>query len=745
MKRGPRFSFIFLPLVALGAAVGSAFASWHFYGETFIETTPEVNVDDIKENWYFGRDDLTQYEEYTIYFFPQPRVAYSGDQNAPLSVEGWNPLERYTTTDEPNASFSNGTGDYPVNIVHYGRYGQFDGFFADESQEISRFGYKTWNGIYQITPSELNAIGSPSCLMRDGGGYNESTGEQGFAGSFIGWSYSREVACHHGYHWQGDYHLFNPNMPLSYYDNLSGVDSGQGVDGSKQGDNVIYLYAIYTSGKDYAKYDSSADPRLYNNQDLSGNGRFHSIRLDRSNNSDSLYGSAETFTYQNSQGIEETNYIYSFRNVQINSLEDTLNISVGAVTDKGWDGAWSLENLAIDRNGTASGSGFYPGYYNIFAYVVSQREEIPDYVSSSDRSWDWTHYEYEPNNEDWNVPYNQEISEAQDFLEAFSSGKSVVYSNNYQALSSWTFNGESDAYDYENGRQYPGTYGGLFDGYHRVYNASIYFVVEQMFDFRFIGGPLESFDYNNSDYSFLLETEQDFTNFERDIYFEATTHNRYFAYDWTDPTSGTSYTNYFCYDVFSIAPSLEPPTYEINIDSSSTEYIGKLSDLSEEEVNQHVRIDENLSSERDEILSTLIYLKGAPGYYRFNLKVEYDPDYSLGGASSSPIKSVTIGATPLLHNCFIKIYRPNNQNLYYDENGFIVHEGTNPDFVSECAIGTNFDEINFSNQSFRTLLTQWNQEGLYLVDHLTNEVVTPEYLSTKTVDKNYIFYLKEAQ
>ncbi len=259
-------------LLSLGVIVGIGFSAFYFTtgGRVSAEDEFVPHVDNLPDNYSL---DSTQ-DYYDVYFFPQPyqastvtageavasmRPADSGTWYYPTGIEGH---EYHTDNSETNSvTFTwNIIYDHNYNFTLtfgngcIGSGGDYDGYWTSgDYRPKIRTVYRN------LTSEVLSEVGSPHCSMRDYYDYQLS---------FCGWTYSQEAARNYGYGRQTGFSILDIQTSLSTYDSMlpdgtvvpaNEMDDYRnqiGIDGSYIGDNRVYLYPIYTTGKDYGYWIS---------------------------------------------------------------------------------------------------------------------------------------------------------------------------------------------------------------------------------------------------------------------------------------------------------------------------------------------------------------------------------------------------------------------------------------------------------------------------------------------------------
>lgn len=312
----------FLPATIIGAAYAG------FVYSNKVDTKTDSNsgkIDDVKPNFKLDENN------YTIYFFPSAqaaRINFESPYDLP-SIKQKILNETPYKDDKKNKDPTNNNG-------------AAWGFWPD----------KTGNEGY--FPKVINTIGGPSISLEQfesigepsTNGYDKKTNLFGsytneFNVAFSGWTAVRSSSIS-GYASQGEYSY------ISAFDDLTKLDS-ESNDGTKTGDKVLFVYPIFTSGKDYDNPNNAVQLAETSNPDST------TVRyLSRKDNSlDSTH-----FYYNNL--IIENNDIWSL------SFAGKSNLS-------GWYGEWGKyrndANYFIYKKDTLKSAIISPGIYNIHVYL----------------------------------------------------------------------------------------------------------------------------------------------------------------------------------------------------------------------------------------------------------------------------------------------------------------------------------------------------------------------------------------
>ncbi len=625
----------------------------------------DVLMDDIKEN-YDINTDIDQSQLYDVYFFPG-----ADSDNLPTIKEG---VVSYSTNNN-------------------------NGHFNDEKGA----NYKVIENVNRgLTDVDLDNIGIPSTNREDG---------RSFPMTFVGWSISRAVVQNeHAYDCSGVFDLLNTNYALDVYDNKD----NDGVDGQN---NVIFLYAIYSSGKQYGSPSSDK------------NDNYHSVQL-------MTYGSNNNQTYNPYASIEkldditgldnnDSNNLYTFRNVQLDAGSSfkvnimPLNIHWLTWWKKDWtaDTIISKEDITPRENSQA-----VVGSYNIYLYILSS-------WGSDGRGF----HDELPSDPDL---YNVRIENAENIIANYfvENGVRIAYTNS----------GNDNR-----------TMRNLSSGSDSQVLSMTYFI-ERIYTFKFLGGNITlhqdsptgngtpvfgSFDYNNyaAPHAYFAPTS--------DAEWDYVYYNLYFG----NLASRFTYeTSSFTKRIFTIAAAADTIDYAFNLrDDGTKSFLQVLSDVDPSYVQGFTDVDPSFYSK--------LLIVTTVGYYNVKLKINYDM------VDTTKISSIDISFLPAPRNISIKIFDiVNNPELTHDADGFLLHriEDANrtPMYWTNWVENTfKLTELDFyeygdttNHRSLSNILSSLppNQK---IFDHLTGIELDQETLNliasgedTKYVMKNYVFYIAPA-
>lgn len=628
-----------------------------------VENPVDVLMDDIKEN-YDINTDIDQSQLYDVYFFP------GADRNAlPTITEG---VVSYSINNN-NGHFNDGTGA----------------------------GYKVIENVNRgLTDVDLHNIGIPLTNRKDDRLYDMT---------FVGWSVSRAVVENgHAYDCSGVFDLLNTNYALDVYDNAD----NDGVIGQN---NVIFLYATYSSGKEYGQAKDNK------------NDNYHSVRL-RTYDSDSqetynTYASIEKLDDITGLDNNDSNNLYTFRNVQLDAGSsfkvDIMPLNIWAL-NRNW-----TANPVIPRNDQDTTNDITPkengeavvGSYNIYLYILS--------------SWGGGHHDNLPRDPN---SYTKRIDNANTQIANYFVNHDVRIA--YTNSNSPTVVNESGLVNSE--------------------VLSMTYFIERIYTFKFLGGNIThlqdsptgtripingSFDYNNyaAPHAYFAPTSDDEWDY---VYY-----NLYFGNLASRFTYGTSS---FTKRIFTIAAAADTVDYAFNLrDDGTKSFLQVLKDVDPSYVQGFTDVDSSFYPK--------LLIVTTVGYYNVKLKINYHT------VDTTKISSIDISFLPAPRNISIKIFDiVNNPELTHDADGFLLHQieeaNRTPNYWTNWVENTfKLTELDFyvygqtTNPRRLSNILSSLPSNQKIFDHLTGIELDQGTLGliasgedTKYVMKNYVFYIAPA-
>lgn len=722
-----------LCLVAVIFSVTFAY-SYFVFDTRESENEPQVLVDDIYENYNLTSEGTLQEDLYTVYFMAQPIVANTS-----------NPIDQTPST---TLSTSRNSGS-PVYNTTYGSGGKYDGFFESPTEigadnpalgntsvttssvnvagEDIYYLKKAENVFQGLTTDLLDAIGRPLCYKADNGGWNGTIdSDSNYSNStydltFVGWSNNKSVASTDGYASQADFHIVDTRTPLSVYDTEK--------DGSKAKDRIIYLYAIYTSGKDYSK--TGDYPDVTDRYDAVN------VRMYDKGNPDA---SGKTDYWPTRELTSDGREYFAFKNLSISDEQINQNMSFGIsaapVNDNGWANDWlgagggenDPKRYGVDWGISNS------GHYNIYVFVFCDR----DYYSGKGTEVNWWEDRDETALDNVRSEYNNWPSLS---ISNFLSDKNIVSSGNSNGLI--TYDKEWDNYTFGDTHLYgPSNHLGGF-----------YFYVERIYEFKMLGGNKETFDYDNTSLNYFFDQDGSNTKFEaHNVFFN----NMGIEYTYTFEDGSTLTTTHA---VFGVVHEKTFPNYDIELTQNADIY------LEPAEEGTDYALSEGSTHSAD--LNGKLFKMTFTGYYDFRITVEYS-----GGEISKVILDIDVRHSDM----FIKI--TDKDLVDRDSDMFIIHDDfdTNHQRTNKDGSTTRllFDSIGIETNNYISGDWEFNQYfeysgddwiklssprvvtlndivkmlediGLNLTSHLTKNVIPRSTIldpdSPYLVSKSYLWYV----
>ena len=733
-------SFVFVLLLTL---VGTGFGLF-YVGDTDPVSVDNIGtrVDDIEENYILKDAGVGQESYYDVYFFCTP---YAAQVDPSRLIE--------------LAPGSGGNG-YPSNVDYY----WWDGGDSSAQERQSSFNSHDQNNgwrkirVYRsISVKQFNNIGTPVAGNDSQGWDSDSTR---WPLDFSGWTANRQAASNtinfnSGAYNQGNFDYVDAFSPLSQ------IDSGN-EDGSTAENNVIYLYPIFTTGKDYSR-----------SSNLNGAHQQASIRLAFSNPN----GYKDDGHYFFSQEGEDNKATYTYKNLivdEANLTKYSLEVTPmkwasdynrnGNTETVGWSGAWAStgDYQIVDM----------PGTYNITVRLYNQaynkkEENLDDFAAESYTSALESQENgvvvktYVLTNIDLSTSTKSEIeSDGCDIIISYGEDKGVV-----ATPSSW-----KDAY-HESSWWPPGGIDHNQNGYSGFFCC---IQVERVYEFHLLGGPYGTFNYDETQYFYegeigVTDTDAKTRTFGlNNVYFDASERT------FTDTYVGVGDENRigtFRNNVFTI--DFMNTVWANNIQAFTADELAAINSYATNTYNEenpnYVSIDENgilqkavakiNSTDTDydyelsnvsnpEAVRTLLKITET-GFYNFRIQVKFKSTASTTDLESY-VESIKIAVSPVKSDYFVKIYRNNSfDRLYSDasgKNGFIDHNGTLSS-GNELLYVANFNEFGspLSEMDFRSPDspgTSVSYESILrtyrtIRDHVTQNAVDPNMI----LEKNYVFYV----
>lgn len=622
-----------------------------------VENPVDVLMDDIKEN-YDINTDIDQSRLYDVYFFPG-----ADSDNLPTIKEG---------------------------VVSYSA-NRNNGHFNDGTDA----GYKAIENVNRgLTGVDLHDIGIPLTNRGDG---------RGFPMTFVGWSISRAVVENgHAYDCSGVFDLLNTNYALDVYDNKN----NDGVDGQN---NIIFLYAIYSSGKQYGSPSSDK------------NNNYHSVQLityDSNNNQTyNTYASIEKLKDITGLNSNDSNNLYTFRNVQLDA-GSSFKVNIMPLNIRwfsSWEKNWTADTIIPEKDKDVTpreDSQAVVGNYNIYFYILSS----------------------------WGDLYHDELSSSETNRINNANTQIANYFVENDVRIAYTNSDSPTVVNKSNGRQV----------------LSMTYFIERIYTFKFLGGNIThdqdsptgtqtpingSFNYNNyaAPHAYFAPTS--------DAEWDYVYYNLYFGNLASRFNYGTSY---FTKRIFTIAAAADTVDYAFNLrDDGTKSFLQVLRDVDPSYVQGFTDVASSFYSK--------LLIVTTVGYYNVKLKINYDT------VDTTKISSIDISFLPAPRNISIKIFDiVNNPELTHDADGFLLHRieeaNRTPMYWTNWVENTfKLTELDFyvygdtTNPRKLSYILSRLPSNQKIFDHLTGIELDQGTLDliasgddTKYVMKNYVFYIAPA-
>ena len=718
MHRKNPFLIIGLAIFSLLSLTGIGF-SLFYVGNTSASRADTAAVDDIEEN--VALQDAGNSDSYfTVYFFVQEQAANVA-----------NPLDYVPSRNEQSGYWLD--SKLPSGVTAQGNDG--------------KYGYRMLTVYRSISVEQFETIGEPRTTAKD----SQGTWTFGFSG----WTANREAARNCILHRQGDFKY------VDAFTSLTNLDQNAD-DGSLAGDNTIFLYPIYSTGKDYTLSDSKekmqpiveiVDYTLYkgdNGNDSNGEIFF------------SQEGSYNESTYRyNNFTISQADISGKRYGLRISELSGGGFFWPSMSDSTGWTGGW----YSIDSSLLFA----LPGTYNITAKVFFDAGNF-----GCDRS-SWNH------RGDFNEKY---INEKYGTIDSFIESEEGVIVNSYKAHNT----NDCDFFSY--------------------------ILVERVYEFHLMGGPYGTFDYNGDTvrpfydgniykegYTPSAGTNQFVITYGlNNVFIDAsgtTFDDRYIGNPDNNPSeyqaSGIFKRNVFTIDAQNLIQQNNDTFWKNGLEAFTDAELAQLSSdtgqtystitadgLLQEAV---ARLDESqtdydYSLTREgtgyfEAYRTMLKVTRT-GYYNFRIQVTFKKSIASETEQNNIVnfvESIKVAVAPVVKPYFFKIFDSNQFEHYTvdNENGNHVSSDHGTGFVEHNCVSNsnltssgnrllyqyefhNFGEILNLNTQFKIVSEDGTEGGSVslgdilnqhkLFDHVTGLELTSERVSEGTfqLQKNYVFY-----
>lgn len=714
------------PLIVLGIALftllsfaGMGFSLFYFGNVSYTQTA-KATVDDIEEN--VALQDAGDSDSYfDVYFFVQEEAANAPD---PLAYR-------------------------PQKEEGYGYW--FDGKLPSDvtfQNNDTKYGYRKLTVYRSISVEQFNSIGQPRTTKVDGA-------RDPWIYGFSGWTASKEAAQECIVHRQGDFKYVDAFTSLTILDQ-------QADDGSNPGDNVIFLYPIYSTGKDYDKSEKEQQTvvEFYDN----------SVVHKENNAQGELFFSQEgtyntsTYRYNNLTVAEGELNRYELRITTLSGGGLSLGWGEMAQDDtSGWSDSWYTVSEKLFS---------LPGTYNVAVKI---------FMDAKNFGVDRSHALFEDE-----TPFDQNyVDEHYGTIDSFIGSEQAVVVNH------------TIAYNW------------------KECDFCAYILVERVYEFHLMGGPYGTFNYNGDSvrpfydgniyangYTPAPSNPDEFivTYGLNNVFVDAsgsTFDDKYVGNPDNNPNeyqaSGIFKRNVFTIDAQNLIQQDNDNFWDVGIEGFSPD---ELKNLATDDGQTYSTLGESggllqLAVARMDASQTLSeydyslsregsagYFKAyrtmlkitETGYYNFRIQVTYNKsvDSEESGNIINYVSSVKVAVAPVVKPYFFKIFA-NDQFDHYrvvsganqptgDDTGFINHTfgGTNAQgnrllyryefdsYGEALTLTTTFDVVDESGNvsgttTFGDIIRQYR-----LIDHVTGVELTQQDVESGAFElhKNYVFYIQ---
>jgi hypothetical protein len=348
MKR-LRFTFPFIAALFIGMLlVASGFGVWVFGQSQSTSATLNLNakdnlfVDDIAENYYYA-SDLSPKNYFNVYVFAAPKDAYAYKNRSDTSLTPTGSYDAYKSNTYSVTSHGTTTSAALGSDL-------FGYWYSDPSNtsDGTAYGYKTFKNVYKkLSLAKYQSLGSLVCNVTD---------VHNWPNFFAGFTADVDTASSYGYSSYAQATMFDLNKPLSDYD--------------PDGDNNIYLYPLYTQGKNYSQ--TNVPPmRLYDSTSaITGINRDKAFEwyFVRSQNTFTDSGYLPYYYTMNSVVVKDSIATGTTRDNTVYYKSQTYKVQTDPTQTGGWYGNWNTVSFDFSSlfNSTLEAGSVYNFhvYYN---------------------------------------------------------------------------------------------------------------------------------------------------------------------------------------------------------------------------------------------------------------------------------------------------------------------------------------------------------------------------------------------
>lgn len=374
--------------------IGTGFSEWIFQNTIKVGTDnkgiPDVvdPVDDIKENYDFP-DNV-----YTLYFFPQPITSTNTIDYDAKNIKSYSPKIKDKT---------------------YGYWPSTTGIDNEVAKNYGQYGYKKLVVTFNPTLQELEEIGTPIIDRKDNAEWPYQ---------FMGWTANEQQSINYaneeatvtitapGFDPQQKIfskpaftNLFNNDYQFAdLTKDLAELDGGEKgdkavLDGTDPGDNVIFLYPVFSSGKNYG---TIKNPSSYPKYPMDGSSdqlivRLESAKVNPTKKNDNSYINVpeKTFYFNQTWGKNSgplysslstrSDYkqsYYSYTGLRLEQGDQyylTMDIPENNNGVLGWGGKWRTLNWEDAQVGNDTSNEATPSHFkNLLPNDVERAQDNPD-------------------------------------------------------------------------------------------------------------------------------------------------------------------------------------------------------------------------------------------------------------------------------------------------------------------------------------------------------------------------------
>lgn len=702
---------IFFLSFLLIISTGVGYATFIFENaESTKEISGNAYADDIRDNYIYGEPGDPPVEEgqrYNVYFFAQ--TAFD-----PGNIVNGEPENTYYT-DSWNRSWNSNYGSFQNSNI--------------PGEGVS---YKVLSDVTEIKVSDINNIGIPSVSITDRN--NWPFVFNGWGLSFDENTYRRSGASINGSFPWGENRLdliyFNTSLETLFRNanESEGTEAGIYADYVKIADDKslnIYLFPIYTTGKDYYSHDTERQ----------GNDAFRILNWNRDANNNPNIITENYFNENSDLQSEMTGSLsgmtaYTYNAYEFNDETEMISFQFAAYN---WSANWSTLTFTNSRSSTDVSSTNYD--YDFFRDGVINEGIYNIYVFKE--SWEW-------NGSGFTDSDIQNIDNL--LLERDIQRYCSFYSSGYYGL----FGGVRDNIFYNGSRV--------------NLRYSFYIVFERLYEPRLLGGPTQGLTYDaGMDYQFNRDVDNHNLYYLKNVRLNNEEESNWFDYSEEYQISNI---------VFGVQLEQNENTIDLNIPDINTnpptgyeDYSSKFfTDFNASDPEAVRRKDGGTVNSNDlSSLTNFLQIRKSDvddisigyGIYTILIEVVYD--------------TMTSGDFGVYEPVYINVYAYRQHNIYiaiYD-NGVTPPEDEN-NFISPTqnhgysyyarelyldtllSVDTVFEISNpvTGNSTGETtlgaIIDDYTANGLELYDRVTGQVITRESLQAYPfrIMKNYVFHVK---